>query len=259
MPRLFSYGTLQRDDVQRATFGRSLPGHADALPGFELTRVPIDDPARAAMAGLTHHANVQRTGRPGASVAGTVLDLTAAELAQADVYERSWSYEREAVTLASGVEAWAYAHVPRSTESIAGSAIARGRAVIAFSHINLRAPRPLLEALRAFYCDVAGFEVGPRPPFGGFGYWLYAGSDPLLHLSEGDADAPPATNAATTIDHVAFACTDRPAMERRLRTHGIEWQMKRVPASGIVQLFVRDPGGNRVELSFSEPAPPRDT
>jgi glyoxylase I family protein len=258
MPRLFSYGALQRDDVQRATFGRPLTGQADALPGFELTRVPIDDPARAAAAGRTHNANVRRSTRPGASVVGMALEVTVAELAAADAYERTWSYGRAAVTLASGAEAWVYAHVPAMIESIEAPDMTTRSAMLTFSHINLRAPRPLLEALRAFYCDVVGFEVGPRPPFGSFGYWLYAGSDPLLHLSEGDADAPPATNAAGTIDHVAFACTDRPAMERRLRAHDIEWRMNRVPASGIVQLFVRDPGGNRVELSFAEPAPPRD-
>lgn len=255
MPRLFSYGTLQHVDVQRATFGRPLTGQADALPGFELVRVPIDDPARAAAAGRTHNANVRRTTRPGASVAGMALEVTAAELAAADAYEKTWSYERAAVTLASGTEAWVYAHVPAMNDRIDAPTTATRSAAITFSHINLRAPRPLLEALRAFYCDVVGFEVGPRPPFGSFGYWLYAGSDPLLHLSEGDVDAPPATNVATTIDHVAFACTDRPAMERRLRAHGVAWETNRVPASGIVQLFVRDPGGNRVELNFAESAP----
>ena len=256
MPRLFSYGTLQHVDVQRATFGRPLTGRADALPGFELARVPIDDPARVTAAGRTHNANVRRTTRPGASVVGMALEVTVAELAAADAYERTWSYGRAAVTPASGAEAWVYALAPAVNERIDGPAMATRSAAITFSHINLRAPRPLLEALRAFYCDVVGFEVGPRPPFGSFGYWLYASGDALLHLSEGDADAPPATNAATTIDHVAFACADRPGMEWRLRTHGIEWQMNRVPASGVVQLFVRDPGGNRVELNFAESPPP---
>ena len=34
MPLLFSYGTLQQDDVQRATFGRLLTGQRDTLPGY---------------------------------------------------------------------------------------------------------------------------------------------------------------------------------------------------------------------------------
>src|SRR5262245_12232958 len=43
MPLLFSYGTLQWEDVQRKWFGRLLEGERDALPGFELSRVKIDD------------------------------------------------------------------------------------------------------------------------------------------------------------------------------------------------------------------------
>jgi hypothetical protein len=34
MALLFSYGTLQQPDVQRATFGRLLRGEPDALVGF---------------------------------------------------------------------------------------------------------------------------------------------------------------------------------------------------------------------------------
>jgi len=34
MPLLFSYGTLQDEPVQRATFGRKLEGSADGLSGF---------------------------------------------------------------------------------------------------------------------------------------------------------------------------------------------------------------------------------
>ncbi len=44
MPLLFSYGTLQQDDVQLATFGRLLSGTADALVGYEQSMVAIDDP-----------------------------------------------------------------------------------------------------------------------------------------------------------------------------------------------------------------------
>jgi hypothetical protein len=35
MPLLFSYGTLQQEDVQWSTFGRLLEGQRDELPGFE--------------------------------------------------------------------------------------------------------------------------------------------------------------------------------------------------------------------------------
>jgi len=40
---LFSYGTLQLESVQLATFGRKLVGAADVLPGFAQTMFKIED------------------------------------------------------------------------------------------------------------------------------------------------------------------------------------------------------------------------
>ena len=40
---LFSYGTLQLEAVQMATFGRHLAGTSDTLRGFELVVLKIDD------------------------------------------------------------------------------------------------------------------------------------------------------------------------------------------------------------------------
>ena len=40
---LFSYGTLQLEAVQMATFGRQLAGTSDALRGFELDLLKIED------------------------------------------------------------------------------------------------------------------------------------------------------------------------------------------------------------------------
>ncbi len=108
MPLIFSYGTLQQDDVQLATFGRLLHGHRDELPGFEPSLVRIDDPHAAKAAGRTHHANVTSNGRPGSCVNGTVFEITDAELAAADRYERTAAYARIAVVLASGKQAWVY-------------------------------------------------------------------------------------------------------------------------------------------------------
>ena len=108
MPLLFSYGTLQEERVQRATFGRLLQGHRDELPGFEQSRVKIEDPQVAAASGRTHHANVTFNGRPDSRVSGTAFEITDAELATADRYEQVAAYIRMAVTLASGRQAWVY-------------------------------------------------------------------------------------------------------------------------------------------------------
>jgi len=108
MPLLFSYGTLQQEDVQLSTFGRLLQGQKDELPGFELSFVRIADPQVAATTGKTHHANVTFTGRGDSRVSGTVFDITDAELDAADQYERLAAYKRVAAPLASGKEAWLY-------------------------------------------------------------------------------------------------------------------------------------------------------
>ena len=107
MPHLFSYGTLQQDDVQRSTFGRLLSGRADVLPGYSQDMVAIDDPDVVATSGKTHHPILKHSGVASDRVAGTVFEISADELAQADRYEVA-AYRRVAVTLASGLSAWVY-------------------------------------------------------------------------------------------------------------------------------------------------------
>ena len=107
MPLLFSYGTLQQDEVQLATFGRRLTGRPDALLGFEQTMVRIEDPQVIATSGRTHHPIVRDSPDRTARVPGTVFEVTEAEIRSADAYEVS-AYRRIAVTLASGAQAWVY-------------------------------------------------------------------------------------------------------------------------------------------------------
>jgi hypothetical protein len=117
--RLFSYGTLQLEAVQLATFGRPLAGTRDALPGFEQGLLAIDDPVVAASLGKTHYAIARFTGRDSDAVAGTVFSVTADEIESADKYEIA-EYKRVAVVLRSGVRAWAYVdaqHAPPMSDS----------------------------------------------------------------------------------------------------------------------------------------------
>lgn len=128
--------------------------------------------------------------------------------------------------------------------------------VAEFDHYNLRAARPVLDELKAFYCDVVGLRVGDRPPFRRFGYWLYAGDKPVLHLSEADDSETRSRSAVTTFAHAAFNCTGRADFERRLRERGIAYRTAAVPQLALAQLFFHDPAGNGVELQFDagEPA-----
>ena len=117
MPLLFSYGTLQQENVQLSTFGRLLQGQRDELPGFEQSLARIEDPQVVATSGKTHHANVTFNGRNDSRVIGAVFEITDAELAAADQYEQLAQYERVAVMLASGKQAWVYVDARSAPEA----------------------------------------------------------------------------------------------------------------------------------------------
>jgi gamma-glutamylcyclotransferase (GGCT)/AIG2-like uncharacterized protein YtfP len=103
---LFSYGTLQQEEVQRAAFGHALNGGPDALPGWRQEMVEITDPDVLAKSGKRFHPIVM-PGDAADRVEGTVFEITPGELATADRYEVS-DYKRIAVTLLSGRHAWVY-------------------------------------------------------------------------------------------------------------------------------------------------------
>ena len=69
---LFSYGTLQLEAVQMATFGRQLAGTSDALRGFELVLLKIEDETVVAISGTAHHTMARFTGRACDVVQGAV-------------------------------------------------------------------------------------------------------------------------------------------------------------------------------------------
>ncbi len=104
---LFSYGTLQQESVQRATFGWRLPGVADALPGYARTRLEITDPDGLAARDERFPPFVSASADPDAAVAGTLPARTAAELGAADRHEVA-ACRRVACTRRSGRQAWVY-------------------------------------------------------------------------------------------------------------------------------------------------------
>ena len=52
------------------------------------------------------------------------------------------------------------------------------------AHYNFRLEPGLMDRVRDFYVSVVGMTQGPRPPFPSKGYWLYAGTLDLLHLTQ---------------------------------------------------------------------------
>lgn len=105
--RLFSYGTLQQETVQLASFCRLLAGRPDAMRGYRCDMLEITDPEVIRTSGKRFHPVVSESGDPADEVAGTLFEITAAELAAADSYEVA-DYRRVMVRLKSGTEAWVY-------------------------------------------------------------------------------------------------------------------------------------------------------
>ena len=112
MPLLFTYGTLQLPDIQLATFGRLVRGESDEIVGCERVVVAVDDPQVMADTGRGEHVNLRFNGKPASRVAGTVLQLSDEEIAEADKYELLAHYKRREVKLASGRDAWVYVYSP---------------------------------------------------------------------------------------------------------------------------------------------------
>ena len=108
--KLFSYGTLRYESVQLATFGRKLIGSADALTGYTLSQLKIDNPDVVATSGDTVHPILIASDNQNDKVEGIAFDVSQKELEMADKYEVS-EYKRVCVKLESGISEWVYVAV----------------------------------------------------------------------------------------------------------------------------------------------------
>lgn len=116
---LFSYGTLQLPDVQRATYGRLLEGRPDVLAGYRLEPLAITDPEVVRLSGRAVHMIARRTGDPSDTISGVVFRITPAELAETDAYEVD-AYARVEATMASGAKAFLYVNPDAASPALAG-------------------------------------------------------------------------------------------------------------------------------------------
>ncbi len=113
-----------------------------------------------------------------------------------------------------------------------------------------------LAATVAFYRDVIGLEEVYRPPFKHQGAWLACpGSEAIVHIyaaGPGVGDGGPTPTGTSAIDHVSLTATGFHAYVDKFRGLGIEWREFKVPNAPLWQLFVFDPSGVQLELTFDE-------
>jgi hypothetical protein len=105
--RVFSYGTLQLESVQRALFGRLVAMEDDVLTGFESVTITITDPAVLDASGTETHLTLLPSNDPAAAIPGKTLAITVGDLPAMDEYEGD-NYRRIEAVLASGNTAWVY-------------------------------------------------------------------------------------------------------------------------------------------------------
>lgn len=107
MEKLFSYGTLQLEQVQLDTFDRLLEGEPAKLTGYIVGEVEITDAAVLKSSGQRFHPALIKTGQTTDIVTGTIFSITEQELANADSYEVD-DYVRVEELFSTGSNAWVY-------------------------------------------------------------------------------------------------------------------------------------------------------
>jgi gamma-glutamylcyclotransferase (GGCT)/AIG2-like uncharacterized protein YtfP len=108
MELLFCYGTLQQTNLQLANFGRTLSGAKDARQKYKIGNVKITDVKVITESGKDIHPILRYADDPRNEVTGTVFEITAKKLVQADDYEVD-DYKRISAALKSGKCCWIYA------------------------------------------------------------------------------------------------------------------------------------------------------
>src|SRR5882672_4170562 len=121
-----------------------------------------------------------------------------------------------------------------------------------------------LDATVRFYTEVLGMIVADRPPIGFPGAWLkpaQPGADAIIHLYAGDAakEADGSVQIGTNaIDHVSVVCQGYSDFKARFEKFGLAYRENLVPATPLWQLFIYDPNGVQLELTFHSAAEQED-
>jgi hypothetical protein len=107
MPNLFSYGTLQKEQVQIETFGRILKGEKDILSAYIIEMLEITDPEVLRKSDQKYHPILVFSGNPEDEVEGVLFEVTAEEILKADAYEVD-EYKRIETVFRSGKTGFIY-------------------------------------------------------------------------------------------------------------------------------------------------------
>ena len=117
--------------------------------------------------------------------------------------------------------------------------------IISVNHVNVTVPAALETAAKHFYGVVLGLPQIPKPvgTRQNVGAWYQLG-EIQLHLSIEDD-----VQNEVSGRHVCYQVADLAAANLQFRSAGIDVIPDPRPVSGQSRCFVRDPGGNLIEIA----------
>jgi catechol 2,3-dioxygenase-like lactoylglutathione lyase family enzyme len=117
--------------------------------------------------------------------------------------------------------------------------------VRSLSHVNVTVPAAVEADAKHFYGTVLGLKVIPKPvgTRQNVGGWYELGNV-QLHLSVEEQ-----VNNAESDRHVCYVVAAVADAERRLHEAGAEIISDPRPIAGVKRFYVRDPGGNLIEIT----------
>ena len=121
--------------------------------------------------------------------------------------------------------------------------------VSGLNHYTIRCTPDELPALLDFYTRASGLRAGERPVMPAPGYWLYSEGRPIVHLYAAleRSAAGPTDGRSTTSPFAPTVSTKRARASRRRL---VPFEESPVPDWPMHQLFLRDPFGLKIELTF---------
>ena len=113
-------------------------------------------------------------------------------------------------------------------------------------HVNVTVRKSLEDSAKHFYGVVMGLNEVPKPPESRArgGAWFQLG-DLQLHLSIEDGLGEDCISKR----HVCYTVASLVEAEQRFREAGVEILPDDMPTPGWSRFYVRDPGGNRLEIA----------
>ena len=121
--------------------------------------------------------------------------------------------------------------------------------IVSLQHVNVRVHPDVENDAKQFYGTLFGLEEIPKPQElkANGGAWYQLGTA-QLHLSRDAA----ADNAGSK-RHICFHVTNLDQTRKQLASAGVEIIPDDEPVPGMPRFYVRDPGGNLIEVAEATP------